>query len=97
MRTPESNKRNQQTCKHCGRIVGCDYCDRKHKCGCNQKVNFKDLSIGAIFEFDHTGLPLGHGLARGPWEKISARKYIRQDDENFVCRVGTINVEVITQ
>ena len=37
MRTPEQDKRNQQTCKHCGRIVGCDYRSRKHKCGCNRK------------------------------------------------------------
>ena len=36
MRTAESDKRNQQTCKHCGRIVGCDYRGRKHKCGCNR-------------------------------------------------------------
>ena len=40
MRTAESDKRNQQACKKCGRIVGCDYRGRKHKCGCpkRQKV-----------------------------------------------------------
>ena len=37
MKTAEQNKQNQQTCKHCGRIVGCDYHGRKHKCGCNRK------------------------------------------------------------
>ena len=36
MKTPESDKRNQQACKHCGRIVGCDYRGRKHKCYCQQ-------------------------------------------------------------
>ena len=36
MRTPEQDKKNQQTCNKCGRIVGCDYHGRKHKCGCNQ-------------------------------------------------------------
>lgn len=24
------------TCKRCGRIVGCDYRGRKHKCGCGK-------------------------------------------------------------
>ena len=33
MRTAESDKRNQQRCKH-GKIVGCDYRGRKHKCDC---------------------------------------------------------------
>lgn len=37
MRKPESDKQNQQKCKRCGRIVGCDYHGRKHKCGCNQE------------------------------------------------------------
>jgi len=36
MKTPESDKKNQQTCKHCGRIVGCDYRGRKHKCDCSR-------------------------------------------------------------
>lgn len=37
MRTAESDKRNQQRCKHCGRIVDCDYRGRKHKCGYNRR------------------------------------------------------------
>ena len=31
--------KDQQKCKHCGRIVGCDYRDRKHKCRiCNPSI-----------------------------------------------------------
>lgn len=26
--------KDQQTCKRCGKIVGCDYTGRKHKCDC---------------------------------------------------------------
>ena len=39
MKQPESDKNNQQRCKDCGRIVGCDYRGRKHKCRCNQVKN----------------------------------------------------------
>lgn len=38
MRTAESNKKNQQTCKRCGKIVGCDYRSRKHKCDCGNRA-----------------------------------------------------------
>src|SRR5438105_3633758 len=38
-------------------------------------IKFRDLKIGDRFEFDHTGLPLCHGMPRGPWIKISTRKY----------------------
>lgn len=34
MRKHETNEQNQQKCKKCGRVVGCDYRGRKHKCGC---------------------------------------------------------------
>jgi len=37
MRSPESDQQNQQKCKHCGRIVGCNYRGRKHKCDCKRK------------------------------------------------------------
>ena len=28
--------KDQQTCKRCGKIVGCDYRGRKHKCDCGK-------------------------------------------------------------
>lgn len=37
MKQPESDQKNQQRCPKCGRIVGCDYRGRKHKCSYNQK------------------------------------------------------------
>lgn len=53
MRTPESDQKNQQKCKHCGRIVGCDYRGRKHKCECNQEgremnMNEMDMALEII-------------------------------------------------
>ena len=46
MRTPESDKRNQQNCKKCGRIVGCDYHGRKQKCGCKDDVTLEQVLQG---------------------------------------------------
>jgi len=73
-------------------------------------MRFKDLSVGEKFEFDHSGLPLCHGLEPGPWEKISARCYVKYTDpfssdeelrrdhgfwlDNH-CQVGSINVKVV--
>ena len=34
MNQTEQDKQNQQNCKKCDRIVGCDYRGRKHKCDC---------------------------------------------------------------
>jgi hypothetical protein len=45
MRTAEYAKRNQQKCKHCDRIVGCDYHGRKHKCGCEKEKRLQGESI----------------------------------------------------
>lgn len=28
--------KDQQTCRHCDRMVGCDYRGRKHKCSCGK-------------------------------------------------------------
>ena len=39
-------------------------------------MKFKDLHIGDAFEFNHNGLP----LCRGPWVKVSARKYVLDTD-----------------
>lgn len=57
-------------------------------------MKFKELAIGAVFEFNHSGLPICHGLMRGSWEKTSTRKYIRTDTRKEY-QVGTINVRVI--
>ncbi len=45
-------------------------------------TDFKALPVGAVFEFDHSGLSSWSG-AVGPWRKTSARK------------VGTVRVSVI--
>jgi hypothetical protein len=65
-----------------------------------EKLRFKDLSIGDVFWFaieEDKYL----SMARGPWRKISARKYIRHDpdrpsyfSELTPIKVGWINVEV---
>ena len=34
MNKTDSNKKNQQACKKCGRIVGVNYRGKKHKCDC---------------------------------------------------------------
>lgn len=34
MKQVEQDIRNQQRCKDCGRVVGCDAKGRKHKCNC---------------------------------------------------------------
>ena len=36
MKEPEKDEKNQLKCNKCGRIVGCDYRGRKHKCDCEQ-------------------------------------------------------------
>ena len=55
---------------------------------------FRDLSIGAEFEFDHSQLPVRWSGATGPWVKTSKRCYKRIDD-GLSCQVGTISVKVI--
>ena len=57
-------------------------------------TKFKDVSVGERFEFDHTGLPIASGIAKGPWVKISARKYRHLDFYNNIHHVGTINVKI---
>lgn len=34
----ETDRKNQQRCKKCGRVVGCDYKGRKLKCNCRIKL-----------------------------------------------------------
>lgn len=50
MKTPESDKRNQQRCDKCGRIVGCDYRGRLRKCDCNQGEQIKEEIKTTIFD-----------------------------------------------
>ena len=59
---------------------------------------FKDLPIGTDFEFVHSDLPAGYsGFARGPWRKVSARKYairIGNETAKYHHTVGSVNVAV---
>lgn len=57
-------------------------------------VPFGALPIGARFVFTSESVP-GYGGARGPWRKLSPRRYVRDDGTNrleFVHRVGTVKV-----
>ncbi len=83
---------------------------RKANMESHMQLKFKQLSIGARFEFDHTGLPPCHGLEPGPWVKTSSRGY-QKDTTPFTldqisrnehaiystmkCTVGSINTTVI--
>ena len=61
-------------------------------------MRFKELSIGAMFEFHHSGIQFS-GMAIGPWIKLSARQYTASDKENALygqrLTVGSINVRVV--
>ena len=61
-------------------------------------MRFKDISVGAMFEFDRTGLQFS-GMATGPWIKLSARQYTACDKENSLyghkLTVGSINIVVV--
>lgn len=61
-------------------------------------MQFKDLPIGARFEFDHSRLPVLWTGAIGPWEKLSARTYRHIPEPGISdpspIRVGTITVDV---
>ena len=62
-------------------------------------MRFKDLSVGTMFEFNREGLPLCHGLADGPWIKLSACQYTASDKDNQLyghkITVGSINAKVV--
>lgn len=60
-------------------------------------VPFRALPIGARFRFlSETTSGPGYGGARGPWRKLSARKYARDDGTPaLVCGVGTVRVECV--
>jgi hypothetical protein len=58
-------------------------------------MKFKELNTGQTFEFANTL----SGAERGPWMKISKRKYSPSDLGHRLngheIEVGTLNVEVI--
>lgn len=59
-------------------------------------MKFSELKPGELFEFDHSDLPkhIAMSMLKGPWHKITARKYL--DPENgreYV--VGTTSVKVV--
>lgn len=73
-------------------------------------MKFKQLAIGASFNFDHSGLSICSGIEPGPWRKVSARGYVKDTtpftldpyarNEHAIystmrCTVGSINVTVI--
>ena len=58
---------------------------------------FKNLKIGDVFIFTSELNPR-MGLARGPWRKISPRKYNHLHNETLHnIQVGTVNVNVSTE
>ena len=58
-------------------------------------MTFNELSIGDVFRFEsEVSLPYS-GMARGPWEKISDRKYRHLEDVGLVCVVGSLSVLVL--
>lgn len=59
------------------------------------REQFRDLEIGAVFVFSSEvdDRFKASGIARGPWVKISPRKYHHQET-GLVCRIGTIKAFV---
>ena len=66
---------------------------RRERC---EVRTFKSLPVGARFEFsgDNSRSWIREGFARGPWVKVSARKY-RHEQNGYLCRVGSALVEVV--
>ena len=58
-------------------------------------MRFKDLAIGDVFIFFSQLDPV-MGLQRGPWRKLSPRKYGHLYLD-LVAQVGTVNVGVSTE
>jgi hypothetical protein len=54
---------------------------------------FKQVNVGEEFTFlSEVTMPYS-GMKKGPWRKISARKYVHVED-GMECRVGSVNVQV---
>lgn len=58
-------------------------------------MTFADLNVGEFFRFESEESMPYSGMARGPWEKISARKYRHLEDVGLVCVVGSLSVLVL--
>jgi hypothetical protein len=61
-------------------------------------VKFKDLPIGATFEFRHADDMTRRALASGPWRKFAYRSYCKASDAPGAesrYRVGSINAAVV--
>lgn len=61
-------------------------------------MTFKELAIGDVFVFFGQLERIPSGAARGPWRKVSPRKYTHLYDpvlKNIL--VGTIHIGVTTQ
>lgn len=56
-------------------------------------AKFKELPVNRQFRFASEFTMPYSGLKRGPWRKISPRKYVHVH-EDMECHVGSINVEV---
>lgn len=67
---------------------------------CAVHARFKDLAIGDRFRFASEGDPKFRfsGMARGPWIKVSSRRYDHVDADGLKgVRVGTPNVDVLKE
>lgn len=60
------------------------------------ELRFGDLEVGDRFVFasENSVEFRFSGMAKGPWEKISYRKYSRVDDPDRIHSVGTVRVPV---
>ena len=58
-------------------------------------MKFKDLDKGAVFIFASEKEFPYSGMAKGPWKKISSKKYILEDEPSVEHQVGSVNAEVI--
>lgn len=97
----------QTACRHCGQdIEGFspwpqgEWRDRGNNTHCDDgklhapvaegdTTTFRKLEVGEPFEFVYSHNAAG--FERGPWVKISARRY---EKPSMTCRVGSINVFV---
>lgn len=63
------------------------------------RTTFKRLPVGAEFRFaSEKDFGPASGLARGPWKKISDRKYVHAFESPAVAhRVGSASVEVLKE
>ena len=61
----------------------------------NEKtLTFSNIKVGDTFEFESVHTFPHSGMMRGPWVKLSMRKYFLKDNRKFVCKVGTVKTKV---